>query len=106
MNFPTFAVLAVLCLCAISNEGAHGFAPSGGVAHRGLASSGVTGNARTTPSLERNSRTSLFMSSRGGGGRDFYRILGINRNADTKEIKSAFRKMARQYHPGELQFMF
>jgi len=31
--------------------------------------------------------------------RDFYKILGITRSADTKEIKSAYRKLAKQYHP-------
>ena len=30
---------------------------------------------------------------------DFYEILGIDRNATKDEIKSAFRKKARQYHP-------
>jgi molecular chaperone DnaJ len=31
--------------------------------------------------------------------RDFYEILGIPRNASTDDIKSAFRKLARLYHP-------
>ncbi len=31
--------------------------------------------------------------------RDYYEILGIPRNASTDDIKAAFRKMARQYHP-------
>ena len=31
--------------------------------------------------------------------RDYYDILGVNRNASDDEIKSAFRKLARQYHP-------
>jgi molecular chaperone DnaJ len=31
--------------------------------------------------------------------RDFYDILGVGRNASDDEIKSAFRKLARQYHP-------
>lgn len=31
--------------------------------------------------------------------RDFYEILGINRNADEQEIKKAYRKMAIKYHP-------
>ncbi|MGZ9225955.1 MAG: DnaJ domain-containing protein, partial [Anaerolineales bacterium] len=31
--------------------------------------------------------------------RDYYEILGIARNASDDEIKAAFRKLARQYHP-------
>ncbi len=31
--------------------------------------------------------------------RDFYDILGVGRNASDDEIKGAFRKLARQYHP-------
>lgn len=31
--------------------------------------------------------------------RDYYEILGIPKNASTDDIKSAFRKLARQYHP-------
>ena len=31
--------------------------------------------------------------------RDFYEVLGIPKNASTDDIKSAFRKLARQYHP-------
>jgi len=31
--------------------------------------------------------------------KDYYEILGINRNADEKEIKKAYRKLAKQYHP-------
>lgn len=31
--------------------------------------------------------------------RDYYKILGVNKNASDKEIKSAYRKLARQYHP-------
>src|SRR5512142_644899 len=31
--------------------------------------------------------------------RDFYEILGVGRNASNDEIKAAFRKLARQYHP-------
>lgn len=31
--------------------------------------------------------------------RDYYEILGISKDADANEIKSAFRKLAKQYHP-------
>ena len=31
--------------------------------------------------------------------RDYYETLGLNRNASDDEIKGAFRKLARQYHP-------
>jgi len=31
--------------------------------------------------------------------KDYYDILGVSKNADEKEIKSAFRRLARKYHP-------
>lgn len=31
--------------------------------------------------------------------RDFYEVLGVKRNAEEKEIKSAYRKLARKFHP-------
>ncbi|HEX2995259.1 MAG TPA: molecular chaperone DnaJ [Anaerolineales bacterium] len=31
--------------------------------------------------------------------RDYYEILGVPRNASNDDIKAAFRKLARQYHP-------
>jgi DnaJ-class molecular chaperone len=31
--------------------------------------------------------------------KDYYRILGIDRKADEKAIKSAYRRLARKYHP-------
>ena len=31
--------------------------------------------------------------------RDYYEVLGVDKNADEKEIKSAFRKLAKKYHP-------
>ena len=33
------------------------------------------------------------------GFKDYFKILGINRNATDKEIKSAFRKLAKKFHP-------
>src|SRR5213078_4290094 len=31
--------------------------------------------------------------------KDYYRILGVDRTADAKTIKSAYRKLARKHHP-------
>jgi curved DNA-binding protein len=31
--------------------------------------------------------------------KDYYKILGVPRNADASQIKRAFRKLARTYHP-------
>jgi DnaJ-domain-containing protein 1 len=30
---------------------------------------------------------------------DFYNILGVDRNADKKQIKQAYRQKARKFHP-------
>src|SRR5438094_2303638 len=31
--------------------------------------------------------------------KDYYKILGVSKNASEKEIRQAYRKLARQYHP-------
>ena len=31
--------------------------------------------------------------------RDYYEVLGINKNASEAEIKKAFRTLAKKYHP-------
>lgn len=31
--------------------------------------------------------------------KDYYKILGVDRSADDKELRSAFRKLARKHHP-------
>ena len=33
------------------------------------------------------------------GKRDYYEVLGMDRNASEEDIKKAFRKLARQHHP-------
>src|SRR5204862_4161361 len=30
---------------------------------------------------------------------DYYKILGVNKNATQEDIKSAYRKLARKHHP-------
>jgi len=31
--------------------------------------------------------------------RDYYEVLGVGKQADEKEIKRAYRKLAKKYHP-------
>ena len=31
--------------------------------------------------------------------KDYYKTLGVDKNASDEEIKRAFRKLAKQYHP-------
>lgn len=66
-----------------------------------ISSKGASFNKFSTPHGSPKSRvgTPLGMSTRNQGNSDFYGILGVSRSADAKEIKGAYRKLAKQYHP-------
>ena len=39
-----------------------------------------------------------------GAEKDYYKILGVGREASAKDIKRAFRKLSLKYHPGIFLF--
>ncbi|KAJ7545743.1 hypothetical protein O6H91_08G008000 [Diphasiastrum complanatum] len=49
-----------------------------------------------TSQKHRHSRSSCFIVR---ANADYYSILGVSKNASKSEIKSVYRKLARQYHP-------
>ena len=54
--------------------------------------------------VDRDARLSIVGSIRRSnlatnGKRDYYEVLGVARAASDQEIKSAYRKLAMQYHP-------
>ena len=55
----------------------------------------------------RRSQSSRGRPKRGGKSQfdsdDYYEVLGVSKNAPAKKIKSAYRKLALQYHPDKVK---
>jgi len=103
-RFSAFA-LSLLCTAMTALHTASAFAPA-----TTRTSSSVHSGRFTDATLHQQiftnkhqqrtaSNTKLRMSTRNKTNRDFYAILGVGRNAAAPEIKQAYRKQAKQYHP-------
>lgn len=54
-------------------------------------------NNTSTPNPEAD--PAAKQAKRTGEKRDYYQVLEVARNAEEKDIKKAFRKLAMKYHP-------
>ena len=65
---------------------------------KGATSYPIESEAAMSPLTASTSR-SEGLSPRRMSKRDYYEVLGVSKTATEVELKSAFRKLAMQYHP-------
>jgi hypothetical protein len=72
---------------------------------RGMMTPSVVGNTYYrygTAAAKQRRTTALSISLQRDTERNFYSILQVNRKANDAEIKLAYRRLAKIYHPGTL----
>jgi DnaJ homolog subfamily C member 3 len=67
----------------------------GAVRHLNKAQEGTGGQNRRVQELLMEAQTLLKRSKT----RDYYKILSVAKDADKREIKKAYRKLAQEWHP-------
>lgn len=70
-------------------------------AHAGLALTRVTARSlrlacHALPCRKHNAQVALKQAKR----KDYYKILGVNKDASDDDIRKAYRKLALKWHPG------
>jgi len=70
--------------------------------HQSKGNSQDFSNGRPHGDKESRSHTD---SGDGGGARDPYTVLEIDRNASPEDIKNAYRRLAGQYHPDKVMHL-
>src|SRR5688500_47893 len=63
------------------------------------ATSGTAGPCAPPWCGSRTDPGSTMTAQREWFEKDYYKVLGVSETAPAKEIKSAYRKLSRQYHP-------